>query len=142
MGEAFLRQHLADRGVEHVEVSSAGTHAQVGRPAMSDAQDAVRAIRGDAGGHVARQLEISTARASDLILCAAEEHRRHILSWWPELGADRVRLFNESIAGRAPLDVDDPYGWDAHVFMLAARVIDRALDAWADEIAQRWPARA
>ena len=35
MGEAFLRQHLHELGVENVEVSSAGTHAQVGRPAMS-----------------------------------------------------------------------------------------------------------
>jgi protein-tyrosine phosphatase len=142
MGEAFLRQHLLDRGVTHVEVASAGTHAQTGRSAMSAAQDAVRAIRGDTGRHVARQLDIGMAHDADLILCAAAEHRQHVLAWWPDLGAERVRLFNESIAGRAPVDVDDPYGWDAHVFMLAARVIDRAMDAWADTIAQRWPARS
>jgi protein-tyrosine phosphatase len=141
MGEAFLRQHLADRGVQHVEVASAGTHAQVGRGAMSAAKDAVAAIRGDASRHVARQIDIGTARAADLILCAAREHREHVLAWWPDLGAERVRLFNESIAGRAPVDVDDPYGWDAQVFMLAARVIDRAMDAWADTISRRWPAR-
>jgi protein-tyrosine phosphatase len=142
MGEAFLREHLQDRGILHVRVASAGTQAQVGRPAMSAAQDAVRAIRGDAGRHVARQLDIAMAHDADLILCAADEHRRHVLSWWPDLGAARVRLFNESISGRAPLDVDDPYGWDAHVFLLAARVIDRAMDAWADTIAERWPARS
>jgi hypothetical protein len=51
--------------------------------------------------------------------------------------ADHVRLFNEPIAGDAPPDVDDPYGWDEGVFKLAARVIDRAMHAWA-----RGPRRA
>jgi protein-tyrosine phosphatase len=145
MGEAFLRGHLAARGLSHVSVSSAGTHAQVGRGALPAALDACAGVgQGSADrellAHTARQIDIVMARESDLILCATSEHREHLLAWWPDLGSERVRLFNEAIAGEAPVDVDDPYGWDRDVFQLAARVIDRAMAAWAERIAQQWPA--
>ncbi|HZM00548.1 MAG TPA: low molecular weight protein-tyrosine-phosphatase [Planctomycetota bacterium] len=144
MGEAFLRAHLAARGLLHVEVSSAGTHAQVGRGTLPSVIQASAAIgTGSADRqlleHVARQVDLVMAREADLILCAAREHREHLLAWWPDLGAERVRLFNEPISGNAPVDVDDPYGWDRDVFELAARVIDRAMAAWAERIARTWP---
>jgi len=141
MAGVFLREHLRAAGLAHVAVSSAGTHAQAGRPALPAAVTAVAAIRGSLQGHVSTPLDIVSAREADLILCAAGDHRRHITSWWPDVPADRVRLFNEPIAGAAPPDVDDPYGWDDELFLLAARVIDRAMAAWAHELADRWPAR-
>lgn len=144
MGEAFLRGHLAARGLRHVSVSSAGTHAQVGRGALPAVLEASATIgdgrsESELSGHLARQIDIAMARDSDLILCATSEHREHLLAWWPELGPERVRLFNEAIAGTAPVDVDDPYGWDRDVFELAARVIDRAMAAWAERIGKQWP---
>jgi protein-tyrosine-phosphatase len=119
-----------------VSVTSAGTHAQVGRSVLPAVLAACATIGDGAAdrelvGHLARQIDIVMARESDLILCATAEHRQHLLAWWPELGEARVRLFNEAIAGQAPVDVDDPYGWDRDVFELAARVIDRAMAAWA-----------
>jgi low molecular weight protein-tyrosine phosphatase len=145
MGEAFLRGHLAARGLGHVSVSSAGTHAQVGRSVLPAVLSACATIGDGAAdrellGHLARQIDIVMARESDLILCATAEHRQHLLAWWPDLGEERVRLFNESISADAPVDVDDPYGWDRDVFELAARVIDRAMAAWAGRIARTWPA--
>ncbi|HVQ23733.1 MAG TPA: hypothetical protein VMV01_01070 [Planctomycetota bacterium] len=145
MGEAFLRGHLAARGLGHVSVTSAGTHAQVGRSVLPAVLAACATIGDGAAdrelvGHLARQIDIVMARESDLILCATAEHRQHLLAWWPELGEARVRLFNEAIAGQAPVDVDDPYGWDRDVFELAARVIDRAMAAWAQRLARQWPA--
>ena len=142
MGAAFLREHLRARGLSHVLVSSAGTHAEAGRPALPAAVRAATAIRGELAGHRATVLDLVSAREADLVLCAAQEHREHILGWWPDVPKDRVRLFNEAIAGQAPTDVDDPYGWDDEVFLLAARVIDRAMGAWADHCAERWPADA
>ena len=140
MGAAFLREHLREAGAPHVAVVSAGTHAEAGRPALPEAVAAVAAIRGDLSAHRATPLDLIAAREADLVLCAAREHRVHILSWWPDVPADHVRLFNEPIAGDAPPDVDDPYGWDEVVFLLAARVIDRAMAAWAREVLARWPA--
>lgn len=145
MAAAFLAAHVMEQGLgDLIEVASAGTHALEGRAPMREAQRAVSQIRGDASGHRGRQLDIGMARDSDLILCASNEHRSHILSWWPDLGADKVRLFNENIAGSAPVDVDDPYGWDQEVFDLAARVIDRAMESWCRRLAKEWasPGRA
>jgi protein-tyrosine phosphatase len=140
MGAVFLREHLRAAGAAHVEVVSAGTHAEAGRPALPEAIAAVAAIRGDLSSHRATPLDLIAAREADLVLCAAREHRVHILSWWPDVPPDHVRLFNEPIAKSAPPDVDDPYGWDEGVFKLAARVIDRAMHAWAQDLAARWPA--
>lgn len=138
MGEAFLRAHLEDRGVTGIEVRSAGTHAQVGRGAMPDARAAVDKIRGDASDHVATMLDIGLAEEAGLILCAAHEHRDQITEYWAQIPLDKVRMFNEAIEGEAPVDVEDPYGWDAGVFMLAARVIDGAMGAWADKLSDGW----
>lgn len=139
MGGAFLREHLRQLGLSHVSVASAGTHAEVGRAALPEAVRAALAIRGDLSGHRSTQLDLVSAREADLVLCAATEHRQHILGWWPDVPPGRVHLFNEAIAGSAPVDVDDPYGWDDEVFLLAARVIDRAMGAWAARCAELWP---
>ena len=140
MGAAFLREHLRAAGVAGVEVASAGTHAEAGRPALPAAVSAAATIRGDLSAHRATPLDLVSAREADVILCAAREHREHILAWWPQVPADRLHLFNEAIASEAPPDVDDPYGWDEAVFLLAARVIDRAMSAWAQKLASRWRA--
>jgi len=140
MGAAFLREHLAAHGMRHVSVRSAGTHARAGQRAMTEAREAVASIRGRADEHVSTQLDVVAASEADLILCATREHRDHILAWWPQVEPARVRLFNEAIAAHAPVDVDDPYGWDAGVFGLAARVIDRAMAGWAERLAREWPA--
>lgn len=138
MAAAFLRSHLDARGLQAIEVVSAGTHALVGHQAMREARAAVAAIRGEAETHRARQLDIGLATEADLILCATRAHRQHVLNWWPDLDPGKLRLFNEAIRGEAPLDVDDPYGWDQAVFQLAARVIDRAMEAWAERLADEW----
>ncbi len=138
MGEVLLREHLRARGLAHITVRSAGTHAMEGRGAMPEAEQAVAAIRGVLAGHSSTQLDLVTAGRADLILCATREHREYIISRWPHVVPDRVRLFNEAIAERAPVDVDDPYGWDADVFLLAARVIDRAMEAWAERLSADW----
>jgi protein-tyrosine-phosphatase len=86
MGEAFLRVHLAARGLRHVTVSSAGTHAQVGRGVLPAVLEASATI-GDGSadrellGHTARQIDIVMARSSDLILCATSTSCT--CSWWP-----------------------------------------------------------
>jgi protein-tyrosine phosphatase len=140
MAQALLKAHLAARGLDHIEVRSAGTHALEGHVALAEAAAAVAALGVDVSAHRGQQLDIGTARESDLILCATGEHREHVLAWWPELRETKVRLFNEPIAGDAPVDVEDPFGWDEEVFRLAARVIDQAMEAWADIFAEQWGA--
>lgn len=142
MGAAFLREHLARLACTEFEVSSAGTHAEAGRPALPEALRAAAAIRGDLAAHRSTPLDLVAAREAHLVLCATRGHREHILDRWPDVAPARVRLFNEPIAGMVPPDLDDPLGWDGELFLLAARVIDRAMEAWARELARGGPSRA
>lgn len=135
MGAVFLAEHLRALGVHDVDVVSAGTHADPGRPAMREAVSAVAAVRGKLSEHRARRLDAELVRRSHLLLCAAEEHRRHILLLFAGADPGRVRLFNEAIAAQVGPDVDDPYGWDQEIYDLASRVIDRAMEAWARRLA-------
>ncbi len=139
MGQAFLREHLADLGATGIDVVSAGTHGSNGGPAMPEAVSAVESLGGSLAGHRSRRLDHELVGESDLLLCAASEHRFAILKWWPELDPAKVALFNEAIVDEADKDVEDPYGYDLAVFMLAARVIDRAMASWAKSLAKRWP---
>lgn len=138
MAEAFLREHLRARGVAGLRVSSAGTHAQAGRPPLDEAVRATAEVRGDLSAHRATPLDLVSASGAFLVLCATADHRRHILDAWPQVEPARVRLFNEPLQGLAPLDVADPWGWDADVYRLAARVIDRAMEAWSQRLAGGW----
>ncbi len=138
MAEAFLREHLRARDVRDVQLASAGTHAQAGRPPLDEAVRATAEVRGNLSAHRATPLDLVAAREAHLVLCAAGEHKQHIHAFWPEVEPARVRLFNEALAGQAPVDVDDPYGWDADVYRLAARVIDHAMQAWAVRLGSGW----
>jgi protein-tyrosine-phosphatase len=138
MAEAFLREHLRVQGVDDVLVASAGTHAEAGRPPMVEAVRAVAEVRGDLTAHRATLIDVVAAREAFLLLCATQAHRRHILDAWPEVEPARVRLFSEPLEGPTSPDVDDPYGWDADVYRLAARVIDRAMEAWGRRLARGW----
>lgn len=151
MAEAFLRVHLRRRGVDDVRVVSAGTYGLEGHPPMPEAVEAVEEVlrRDDeheaheqaraVAAHRSRPLDFPLAERSALILCAAEEHARCIRRWWPELPAAKVRLFNEPIADEAPVDVGDPLGRGREVFVRTARVVERAMAAWADALARQTP---
>lgn len=135
MGAEFLRRRLAELGVDDVHVRSAGTYAGYGAPAVTAAQRAAAALGGDLSRHGSSALTRDVVHGSHLILCAAGEHKDHVLELFGEVDARRVRLFNEPIADSAPPDVDDPLGFDEAFFLRSARVIRQAMHAWADRLA-------
>ncbi|MGI8686725.1 MAG: hypothetical protein ACR2MO_16825 [Acidimicrobiales bacterium] len=76
MAEAFLRQRLADLGVE-ARVHSAG-RLFVDTPATAEGITAMRAFGHDTSGHRSARLTPETARSADLILAMAREHVRDV----------------------------------------------------------------
>ncbi|MCB9898405.1 MAG: hypothetical protein H6825_10410 [Planctomycetes bacterium] len=135
MGAAFLAARLEQLGVRDVLVRSAGTCAMNGAPALGESLRAAAALGCDLSRHRSTELDGVLARESHLLLCATGEHRAHVLECWPDIEPRRVRLFNEAIADDAPVDVGDPYGWDEAVFARSARLIRRAMAAWAERLA-------
>ncbi len=138
MAHGLLGKHLAELGVVDVDLRSAGTHAVDGSPATDAARAAALHRGADISAHRATFLDGYLARHSSLVLLASERHRRYLLEDWPDLDPARLQLFNDAVPGAEGVDVDDPYGLDASVYELVAEVIDRAMAAWAQRLADGW----
>ncbi len=136
IAEKMLAHQLAERGLgKLVRVTSAGTgdwHS--GQPADERAAS-VLAEHGYPTQHRAAQVD-GDHLSADLIIALARNHSRMLL----HLGADpeRVRLLRsfDPRAGRAAMDVEDPYYGDRKDFADVLSVIEAAmpgLHAWVDK---------
>ena len=110
MGEALLRAALAERGIEGVEVSSAGTGAWDGAPVSEGAYLVALEHGLDLSEHRARLLTREITQDADLILVMSRHHRARVADLG---GGDKVFVLGE-YAGReeAGAEVRDPFGGD------------------------------
>jgi protein-tyrosine-phosphatase len=131
LAAALLHRALVDRGVQEIEVTSAGTGAWDGAP-VSEGAYLVALEQGlDLSAHRARLLTRDLVEHSDLILTMARHHRARV----DELGGQgHVFVFGE-YAGRTGegAEVSDPFGGDLNVYRdtcvelaaLVATAVDR-----------------
>jgi len=114
LAAALMQRALAERGVDSIDVSSAGTGAWDGAP-VSEGAYLVGLEQGlDLSAHRARLLTRDLVERSDLILTMARHHRARV----DELGGQgRVFVFGE-YAGREgeAAEVSDPFGGDLNVY--------------------------
>jgi protein-tyrosine phosphatase len=75
MAEGFIRRQLAERGVEGVEVESAGVSGWEGSAATEEAVQALVELHIDISDHQARRLTRRLVDAADLVVAMAGEHR-------------------------------------------------------------------
>jgi protein-tyrosine phosphatase len=87
MAEHLLRAGLAARGVDGIEVSSAGTHGLVGEPVHEHAAAVLAARAIDATGFCARRLDAELVAGADLVLGASREHRAAAVTLVPRAAA-------------------------------------------------------
>ena len=126
LAEALLRRALVERGVQDVEVSSAGTGAWDGAPASEGAYLVGLENGLDLSGHRARLLTRELVRAADVILTMSAQHRARVESMG---GGDRVHTLVE-YAGTAPRDgdVSDPYGSDLDAYRVTYRQLEELVE--------------
>ena len=114
LAAALLQRALTERGVEGMDVSSAGTGAWDGAP-VSEGAYLVGLERGlDLSAHRARLLTRELIEEADLVLTMARHHRARV----DELGGEgRVFVLGE-YAGREgdEAEVSDPFGGDLEVY--------------------------
>lgn len=131
MAEAILRHALAERGLDQVRVSSAGTGAWNGSPASEGAYLVGLEQGLDLSTHQARLLTRELVDSADLILTMSRSHSARV----QELGGgDKVHLLGE-YAGQSGGDaeVSDPYGAELESY----RTTFRELQALADAVVAR-----
>jgi protein-tyrosine-phosphatase len=142
LAAALMKRAFAERGVEGIEVSSAGTGAWDGAPASEGAYLVGLEQELDLSGHRARLLTRDLVEQSSIILTMARHHRARV----DELGGEgRVFVLGE-YAGRSgeAAEVSDPFGGDLDVYRdtcaelatLVAGAVDRIV-AEADRGDQR-----
>lgn len=99
--ERLLRAGLAGRGVDDVEVHSAGTGALVGHTMTPQTSALLHRHAGDDDGFVSRSLEAQMVAEADLVLALTRAHRGAIVSLHPR--ATRYSFTLRELARLLPL---------------------------------------
>lgn len=141
MAEAIARRLLEQRGVEGVQVASAGTAAWDGAPASEGAYLVTLEHGLDVSAHRARQLTTDMVAAADLVLGMSAHHveRAEALG-----GTGKSHLLGE-YAGvpAAAAQVEDPFGGDLeeyrHTFAQLETLLTAAVERLADPQADANP---
>jgi len=110
MAEGALRVLLQGRGVENIEVYSAGTSAVPACPATQYAMEAVKTWNADISRHKSRPLSQELLEEVDLILVMTPSHYQAVVSMLPEIEERTFLLKNFPEPGRDGDGVADPIG--------------------------------
>lgn len=156
MAEALLIHELDRRGCSGIEVSSVGTWAYEGNPAMSEAVETMRSQGIDLALHRSHAVVEQEMEDADLIVAMTSVHVRELAKMSPNTvdkvvmlkelleiemddagGSGRTQKLDSLLAGKRPeprrsLDVDDPIGLPWSVYDRCAREIKAGVDFLAD----------
>jgi protein-tyrosine phosphatase len=119
MAEGFIRRRLADRGVEGVDVESAGVSGWDESPATEEAVHALAELDIDISGHRARRLTSRLVDRADLVVAMADEHRDAVIRVVPS-AAPRTFTLKELV--RLLETEGDPSGSASPAERIGARV--------------------
>lgn len=135
LAEALARDHLGRRGWSHVDVASAGTHAEPGAPAARHSL-AVGIRRGlDLGAHRSQPLTPELVEWADLILVMGSGHLAPVRRMG---GKQKVAMLGDFAAGgdeEGGRSVPDPFGGDEETYARTLAVLDEMLDAALERLA-------
>ena len=136
LAAALLQRALAQRGIDGLDVASAGTGAWDGAP-VSEGAYLVGLERGlDLSAHRARLLTRELVEEADLILTMARHHRARV----DELGGEtRVFVLGE-YAGREgdAAEVSDPFGGDLEVYRDTCVELEALIDTAVERIVKEF----
>jgi tRNA threonylcarbamoyl adenosine modification protein (Sua5/YciO/YrdC/YwlC family) len=129
MAGEYLTKLLSDKGVTHIKVLSAGTHAGKGDAASHLAQEVAKRESGvDLSGHRARRLTRDLLEESDLILAMTLSHARHIERMGRKF-ARRTYLLTSYLRDDGTFqDIEDPMGGSRRDYQRAFGLISKELE--------------
>lgn len=132
MAEALARHALAERGLESVEVASAGTSAWPGAPASDEVPRVLAEVDVEPGDHEARPLTPEAVEWADLILVMSVRHRMAVEA----LGAgDKVEMATAFLDdAEADQPVTDPIGAGVETYRSTRDQLKRAMDGLVDHL--------
>jgi protein-tyrosine-phosphatase len=132
MAEAFARKIAKRRGIEDLNVSSAGTNAWDNVPATDEALLVGMERDIDLTGHRARKLTSAIVSEADLIFVMTPGHLEQVKQLG---GRGKVHVIDEYASGTANKGVEDPYGGDLEAYRATADVLEREIEKLFDRLA-------
>ncbi|HMI47431.1 MAG TPA: low molecular weight protein arginine phosphatase [Gemmatimonadaceae bacterium] len=134
MAEALARKIAKRRGIEDLNVSSAGTNAWDNIPATDEALLVGMERDIDLTGHRARKLSPAIVSEADLIFVMTPGHLEQVKQLG---GRGKVHVIDEYASGTANQGITDPYGGDLEAYRNTADVLERELEKLFDRIGTR-----
>jgi len=132
VAEALARKIAARRGIEDLNVSSAGTNAWDNVPATDEALLVGMEREIDLAPHRARKLTPAIVSEADLIFVMTPGHVEQVKQLG---GRGKVHVIDEYASGTANQGVTDPYGGDLEAYRHTADVLERELEKLFDRLA-------
>jgi protein-tyrosine-phosphatase len=132
MAEALARKIAKRRGIEDLDVSSAGTNAWDNVPATDEALLVGMEREIDLTGHRARKLTPAIVSEADLIFVMTPAHLEQVKQLG---GRGKVHVIDEYASGTANQGVADPYGGNLEAYRNTADTLERELEKLFDRLA-------
>jgi len=132
MAEALARKIAQRRGIENLNISSAGTNAWDNVPATDEALLVGMEREIDLTGHRARKLTPTIVSEADLIFVMTPGHLEQVKQLG---GRGKVHVIDEYASGPANQGVADPYGGDLEAYRHTADLLEAELEKLFDRLA-------
>jgi protein-tyrosine-phosphatase len=132
MAESLARKIATRRGIEDLNVSSAGTNAWDNVPATDEALLVGMERDIDLTGHRARKLTAAIVSEADLIFVMTPAHLEQVKQLG---GRGKVHVIDEYASGTVNVGVMDPYGGNLEAYRDTADVLERELEKLFDRLA-------
>jgi len=132
MAEALARKIAKRRGIENLNISSAGTNAWDNVPATDEALLVGMEREIDLTGHRARKLTAAIVSEADLIFVMTPGHLEQVKQLG---GRGKVHVIDEYASGTTNQGVADPYGGDLEAYRHTADVLEAELEKLFDRLA-------
>jgi protein-tyrosine-phosphatase len=132
MAEALARKIARRRGIENLNISSAGTNAWDNIPATDEALLVGMEREIDLTGHRARKLTPTIVSEADLIFVMTPGHLEQVKQLG---GRGKDHVIDEYASGTANQGVADPYGGDLEAYRHTADVLEAELEKLFDRLA-------
>ncbi|HJQ53631.1 MAG TPA: low molecular weight protein arginine phosphatase [Gemmatimonadaceae bacterium] len=131
MAEALAKKVARRRGIDDVNVSSAGTNAWDNATATDEALLVGMERDIDLTAHRARKLTSAIVSEADLIFVMTPGHVEQVVQLG---GRGKVHVIDEYTSGAPGGGITDPYGGDLDAYRQTADVLEHELEKLFDRI--------
>lgn len=126
MAEAIMKKKLRGKGMNDVEVSSAGVRALVGNEASEGAQEVSKQGGLDISEHRASAVDKEKVRKADMILVMDSFQKNELVTNFSE-AKDRIYFLGSFLEGDDS-EIPDPYGLSVYHYRLCFGQLSMAID--------------